>query len=252
MRALILLPLLLSLGCSDPFDEAQKEGSIEAYETFLADNPNSPFRLQGEIALEELYLEKARTDGTLEAYDTYIEKFPKGQHIDKARDERREFLFSWADKQDTSEGWETFLEEYPTGNKKMQETARKRLRMAESKDLISIGPVELEQVNLAENPDGPLDGWGFYAEVTNKGKQPIEFLNLRIRYLDGAGEELDHRDWPAVSPNPPQGLPQREEFYKPIKPGETRTWEWTSGDMPAGWAKKASVTPIDIRWDDGT
>ena len=112
MRALILLPILLSLGCSDPFDEAQKEGSIEAYETFLADNPNSPFRLQGEIALEELYLEKARTDGTLEAYDTYIEKFPKGQHIDKARDERREFLFSWADKQDTSEGWETFLEEY--------------------------------------------------------------------------------------------------------------------------------------------
>lgn len=248
MRSLFLLPLLFALACADPFAEAQKQDTIEAYETFLAESPNSPFRLQGQIRLEELYLEKARTDASLEAYDVYLQKFPEGQLVEKAREERREFLFNWADKEDTPDGWNKYLSEYPSGDKKKQQAARKRLRMAESKDKIALGPVEMEQVNLAENPDGPLDGWGFYVEVSNKGELPIEYLNLRIRYLDENGEELDHRDWPAVSPTPPQGLPQREEFYQPIKPGESRTWEWTSGDLPGGWAKKASVTPIDIRW----
>lgn len=248
MRSLLVLPLLLALACTDPFAEAQKQDTIEAYEKFLAESPNSQYRLQGQIRLEELYLQKARTDATLEAYDVYLQKFPEGQLVDKAREERREFLFNWADREDTPEGWNKYLSEYPTGDKKKQQEARKRLRMAESKDLIALGPVEMEQVNLAENPDGPLDGWGFYVEVTNKGDKPIEYLNLRIRYLDEAGKELDNRDWPAVSPTPPQGLPQREEFYQPIKPGETRTWEWTSGDLPGGWAKKASVSAIDIRW----
>ncbi len=243
-----MLPLMFAFACSDPFAEAQEANTIEAYEKFLAESPNSQYRLQGEIRLEELYLEKARTDATLDAYDVYLQKFPEGKLVDKAREERREFLFNWSDSEDTPEGWQKYLDQYPTGDKKKQQTARKRLRMAESKDLIAIGPVEMEQVNLAENPDGPLDGWGFYAEVSNKGDKAIEFLNLRIRYLDENGAELDSRDWPAVSPTPPQGLPQREEFYEPIKPGDTRTWEWTSGDMPGGWAKKASVTAIDIRF----
>ena len=248
VRSLLLLPLLFAFACSDPFAEAQKTDTIEAYETFLAANPNSNYRLQGEIRVEELYLEKARTEATLEAYDVYMSKFPEGKLVEKAVEERREFLFNWADREDTPDSWNKYLTEYPTGDKKKSQEARKRLRMAESRDQIGLGPVEMEQVNLAENPDGPLDGWGFYTEVTNKGDKPIEYLNIRIRYLDGDGKELDHRDWPAVSPTAPQGLPQRDEFYQPIKPGESRTWEWTTGDMPAGWSKKATVSPIDIRW----
>ncbi len=120
--------------------------------------------------------------------------------------------------------------------------------MAESKDLISIGPVEMEQVNLAENPEGPLDGYGFYVDVTNTGEKPIVSLTLEISYLNVDGRTLDRKFWPAVAPRLPGGLPMAEGFSKPIAPGEVRTWEWTDGDLPEAWSKKVKVYPISIRF----
>ena len=252
MRSLLttlFIPLLaLQLACADPFSAAQTQDTIEAYETFLAQNESSPFRIQAETRLEELYLEKARTSGSLEAYDIYLQKFPKGRLVEKGTEERREFLFGWADSQDTPEAWQKFLDEYPSGNRKMKDKARKRMRMAEHRSEIGVGPVETRQVNLAEDPEGPLDGWGFYVDVTNNGTQPLEMLMMRIRYLDDAGKSLDEKDWPVCAKRAPGGLPQVESFYLPLKPGETRTWEWTTGDMPAGWSKKVQVVPVDLKF----
>ncbi|MEC8423502.1 MAG: hypothetical protein VX000_06975 [Myxococcota bacterium] len=41
-------------------------------------------------------------------------------------------------------------------------------------------------------------------------------------------------------------IPMPREYYKPILPGETRRWEWTTGDMPTGWSKRVRVKPVDI------
>ena len=35
----------------------------------------------------------------------------------------------------------------------------------------------------------------------------------------------------------PGGIPIEEEFKQPLKPGESRTWVYTTGDLPADWAK---------------
>lgn len=250
MRALLLLlPLAVALSaCQTPFAKAQEEDSIEAYEAFLQAQPNSPFVTQAEIRLEELYLEKAREDKTLEAYDAYLERYPKGQHTEKATEERRDFLFGWASEQDTVEAWQKFLDEYPTGDRKLKVEARQRLNMAQNRDLVTIGPVSIEQVNLAENPDGPLDGWGFYADVTVAGDKDVKELDLEVAYLGAEGQVLDTREWPVVAPRLPGNLPVEEEFKVPMKPGETRTFEWTTGDLPAGWAKKARLRPVDIEF----
>lgn len=245
----LLFPLLLSLAaCTDPFAAAQEANTIEAYESFLASNPNSPFVTQASIRLEELYLEKARTEKTLEAYDVYLDKYPKGTLREKAVEERRTFLFDWAGEQGTAEAWQKFLDEYPTGDRKLKQEARKRLNMAQHKDLVSIGPVSIEQVNLAENPDGPLDGWGFYADVTVSGDKEVAELVLEVSYLGAEGQVLDTREWPVVAPRLPGNLPVEEEFKVPMKPGETRTFEWTAGDMPAGWSKKARLRPVEIEF----
>lgn len=250
MRALaLLLPLTLALSaCQDPFAAAQEANSIEAYEAFVAENPNSPFVTQAQIRLEELYLEKARAEKTLEAYDVYLEKFPKGKLKDKAVDERRQFLFDWAGEQDTAEAWQKFLDEYPSGDRKLKQEARQRLNMAQNKDLVTVGPVSIEQVNLAEMADGPLDGWGIYADVTVGGDKEVAKLVMEVAYLGAEGQVLDAREWPAVAPALPGNIPVEEEFKVPMKPGETRTFEWTTGDLPAGWAKKARIRPVDIQF----
>ena len=244
----ILLFAFTLSACSDPYGDAQKADTIAAWEAFIKDNPKNPKRSLGEVRLEELYLKAARDGKTLEGYDTYLEKFPKGQMAAAAKTERREFLMEWARETDTPDAWKKYIQEYPTGNSKAQREAKRRLNMAENKGAIEFGPIKMEQVNLAEDPNGPLNGYGFYVDVTNKSEKAIERLNVQISYLDDNGKSLKKASWPAVAQRLPAGLPMPEGFNKPIAPGESRQWEWTDGEMPSGWSKKAKVTATDIKF----
>ena len=242
-----LLSMLLS-GCSDPYMAAQKADSISAWEQFIAENPKNPKRGMGQIRLEELYLKAARDAKSLEAYDTYLAKYPKGKMLETAHKERREFLLTWTREQDTVVSWEKYLAEYPASRSAGGREAKARLNMARHKGALTVGPVKMEQVNLAENPEGPMDGYGFYVDVTNNGDSPIQYLNMQISYLDEKGVTLSRSKWPAVATQLPASLPMEEGFDKPIAKGETRQWEWTSGKTPDGWAKKVSVIPVNIKF----
>lgn len=246
LRAVTVAVVLLSTACQDDFDKAQEAHTIEAYEQYLSENPDGTYAIQAKLALEDLFLQKAREDGTLEGYDAYLERFPDGQHKEKVMDERKQFLFDWAAETDTPEGWQRFLDEYPKGDKKLKQKARMRKRMAEHRDKVGIGPVEVEQVNLAENPDGPLDGWGFASEITNNGDLPIQKLMFEVHYLDDSGKSAGSEMWPVVAERLPGNLPMEEGFSEPIAPGKSRTFEYTTGDLPAGWSKKVKLVPIDI------
>jgi len=246
MMRMLLLVMLMGWGCADPFVDAQEANTIEAYETFVNENPNSPFLLQGQLRLEELYLEKARTDKTLEAYDAYLERYTTGKLWEKAVEERRTFLFNWAEDENTAAAWQKYIDEYPKGNRKMMVTARTRLQMAAHRDAVGLGPVTMEMVNLAEDPDGPLNGYGFFVDVTNNGDKPISKLVLSLSYLGENGNVLSRDEWPAVATRLPGNLPMEEGFADPILPGQDRVWEWTTGDVPAGWTKKTSIAAVAI------
>ena len=248
MRAapLILSLALLLSACADPFSTAQKADTIEAWETFIAENPDSPRVLQARNRAEELLLEKARTEKSLAVYDEYMEKYPKGNLVKDASKERRELAWEQAAVSNTPEAWQKIIDVYAEGDRKMKKDAQKRLNMAQNISIVTVGPVSMEQVNLAEMADGPLDGWGFYADVTVAGDKEVKRLVMEVAYLGASGEILDKKQWPLVAPALPGNMPVEESFKVPMKPGETRTFEWTSGDMPPGWAKKATITPVDI------
>jgi len=247
MIRFVFLSALL-LGCGDPYGDAQKADTIAGWEKFVEENPRSPKLGMGQIRLEELYLEAARTAKTLEAYDTYLAKFPKGKMVTAATDERREFLIEWARQTDTVEAWEKYLDNYPATRSKGGKEAKRRLHMARHKDKIELGPIKMEQVNLAEDPTGPLNGYGFYVDVTNKGDKAIAHLGLKIHYLNADGNSVGSGSWPVVAPRLPGGLPMPEGFDKPIHPGQTRQWEWTDGDFPKDWAKKTRLVTTRIKF----
>lgn len=243
---LLLAAFLFTAGCENAFDKAQEAHTIEGYEEYLKNNPDGARTLEANLALEDLYLEKARNDGNLEGYDSYVERFPKGRHLEKVMEERKQFLFDWAAEKDTPEAWQKFLDEYKSGAKKLRTKAKQRKRMAENRDKVAFGPVEVEQVNLAENPDGPLDGWGFTADVTNNGTEAIQYLMVELQYLNDAGKAAKSEQWPAVATRLPGNLPMEEGFSDPIQPGASRTFNFTTGDLPAGWSKKVKLVPVDI------
>lgn len=241
MRTACLLFALTLAACADPFAAAQKADTIEAYEQYLADHAEGRFAIQAKARLEQLYLEKARAEKSLEAYDAYLARFPEGALHDKALTEREEFLFEWARATDTLAAWEKFLEEYPRAHKDRRNKARNMVGVHGYRQHLHIGEVTIEQVNLAEDPEGPKDGWGFRADVTNNGPSVIASLWLTIDYLDAEGRALDSREWPVVAPRFP--VPMEEEHLLPMKPGETRQWFWSTGNLPETWSQQVRLYP---------
>ncbi len=244
---------LLMLACGTSFSEVQKTDSIEAYEAWIAENPGSPQMTLAEIRVEELYLEKAREDQTLEAYDIYLGKYGDtgGRLAEKAREERETFLFGWAQEENTIGSWQTYLDEYPNGGGKEGRKNRKestaRINVLGYHANLDIGPVEVEAVNLAEDPDGPLNGWLFIADVTNNGDEALSMLNMELQYLNAEGKVIESDRWPLVAPQAPGNLPIEEEWKVPVQPGETRTYSYmdTAPQAP-GWSKKAKLVPVNV------
>ncbi len=231
--------LMAWVGCSDPFVVAQGEDTIEAFEKYLAENPNGRFTMEATDRLETLYLQKAASEKSLEAYDAYLKRFPKGNQRDKALAEREKFLFAWAKEQGNVQAWERFLEEYPRADKKRKRVAKRMIEVHAYLPNLEVGEVEQKQVNMAEDPEGPLNGWGWTVSVTNKGSKRIKDLRMAIQYLGSEGQVLDEREWPVVVPT--WQTPLEAERFEVFEPGQTRTWEWTDGDMPAAWSQKVNV-----------
>ncbi len=253
-----LLALFVLPACGPSYYEAQKVDTIEAYETFLTAKPNDSQAYPAKMRLEELYLEQAEAQKTLEAYDGFLEKFPNSTLKDNALAQREAFLYQWATDENSIEALERYLEEYPRGKKKRKTDVRKRINVLGYIHNLVIGEVTITPVNLAEDPEGPMNGFAITAPVTNKGSQTVETLELELRFLNNAGEVMMAKRWPVVAPKLPGNLPVEEEFKVPVKSGETRdlyytTWdpgtESPTGDKGSGsWSRKVQLVPTHIRF----
>ncbi len=246
MRA-VLLPLLLLLAC-DGFGDVQRADTIDGYETWLTENPGHTKAFEANIRLEELYLAKARESGTLDTWDEYLKRWPKGHHHEAALKEREGHLFAWAQWEANEAGWKRYLTEYAKGFPKHTAVARAGLKATAYATNLSITDVVARKINLAEDPEGPLDGMAFTSEITNNGDQTIEALWFVLHYLDEAGKSVGSRKWPVVAPYAEFPVPIEEERTVPMKPGETRTWEWWAGDFPKSYAGKTRLVPMRIRF----
>lgn len=241
------LALALALTACDNFSAVQAEDTIEAYEQYIADNPDSRMLLQAQERLQTLYLEKAKEEKTLEAYDAYLERFPEGMYVDKAMKEREEFLYAWAASEDSAESWQKYLEEYPRADRKKKKQARDRIAVAAYEANLVQGEPKRERVNLAEDPEGPKNGWGISVDITNEGDKVIEDLRYRIRFYDAEGELIGDKVWPVVAQN--WGIPMEDEKKVPMKPGETRTWYWMDAFPEEDWKGTVKLTPVRITFE---
>lgn len=258
-KSLALFAMLVLSACGGPnYYEAQKLDTIEAYETFITAKPNDPQTFPAKMRLQELYFEAAKKAGTLEAYDAFLARFPDSTLKDQAVDAREESLYQWAITTNTEASLATYMAEYPRGKKKRKTDVRKRIAVLGYADKLAIGEVTITPVNLAENPDGPLDGFAIEAPVTNNGPKVIETLELELAFINGLGEDMMVKRWPVVAPNLPGNMPVEDEFKVPLKSGETRglyytTWdpgtESPTGDKGAGtWSKQVRLTPTHIKF----
>lgn len=243
------LALALALVGCDPFMDVQDADTIEAYEGYLAEHPDNANAFKARIRLEELYLAKAEASEDPADWDLYLDKFPDGTHHDKAVRLREEHLFAWATAEGTEAAWATFVEAYPKAKQGRNKKARDALAAMTYLPKLAFAEPVIAKTNLAEDPDGPLDGWKMDVDVTNNGDKTVATLWFRVHYLGADGTSLGSREWPIVAPYANWPVPIEEERTVPMKPGETRTWTWSTGDLPDGWANKIRLEPFRIRFD---
>lgn len=238
MRTFLVVGFMLA-GCSDPFAAANEADTIEAYDKYLQENPDGRFVIQARSRLETLLLEKAKETRSIEAYDQYLERFPEGALRDEGQAEREALLFDLAKQENTEAAWKRYLDEYPKARKERKQTATRMLKVHRYLPELDVTAPRVQQINLAEDPNGPLDGWGVEVDVTNKGDKTFSDLRLTVQYLTPEGGVASEREWPLVAEY--WAVPATDEQKAPFQPGDTRTWEWTTGDVPSNWDRKVRV-----------
>ena len=241
------LVALLSLGACDPYPQVKRDDTIEAYETYLKEHPNSRNVMKANTRLQQLYWEKAEAAKTLEAYDEYMERFPDGIFREKAYKNREKHLWEWAEAENTVESWQKYIDTYPSFDTKKAKKAKSAREVMEHAPNLPMGKLEMAKANLAEDPEGPLNGYMFSVDVTNNTDKTIVYLGMRIRFYDADGKRVGSEKWAVVSSN--FGIPVEEEKKIPIKPGETRKWELLT-DVPDGFAEKADLAYTGIKFEE--
>lgn len=236
MRSLLVASLLFLVAC-DPFAAAQKEDSIEGWEQFIEANPASPWLPQAKDRLELLVFEQAKEQNTLPAYDAWLERFPRSRMRDEVIDAREGSLYAWAEAQDTTEAWDVFLSEYDNSRRKT--TAQRHRRAAEHRPNLRIDNPRSSRTNLAEDPEGPLNGWLLEADVTNTGEVALS----RVILSPKEPAALDTLEWPVAART--WTLPLTEAQQQPLRAGETRTWSWTTDDLPEDWSGTLGLVLVD-------
>ena len=243
----LLLALGAALGCADPYGDAKKADTIDAFEAYLATDPSGTSRMMADTRLEELLVARAGETKAVADYDKIITRYPRSKKIKDMKAARATRAFEAAETDGGAAAWEAFLKENDFADAALKKRAKTNIEVAKYRDQLPISEPLVEQVNLAEDPAGPKDGWGVSVNVTNNAGVSFDYFILELQYLDDAGKKIGVTSYPLVASSGPQGMPIEERLTLPLKPGETRYWQYTTGEPPTGWTQKVRVVPSNLK-----
>ncbi len=248
MTPTIALLLLLS-ACADPFGDAQAADTIEAWDKFLTEGATGSEKMRAESRLEQLLVLRAEETKAVVDYDALLKRFPTSRRKKDMEAGRGNAAFAIAEESGTTEAWRTFITENPAADGKLRKRAKAMVDVAAYSAVLIIGEPTVAEVNLANNPSGPKDGWGVTAPITNNGTVALEYASMELVFRDAAGKKLWAVNYPIAAPTGPGGMPIEEELTKPLAPGETRTWSYSTGEVPNGWldGRKVSLQLVSAR-----
>ena len=266
------LPLAVALSfsqlaCSDPFGDAQRTNTVDAFEQFITENGKSARVFEARMAIERLMVEQARASQKVEDFDAYLTRFKKDPPSKKTyRDviaERKDALWNMALNSNAIEDWERFIEEYKIESPKDVRIAKQRLTIAKYLKNLKMDPIEKTQVNVSGDENGPLNGWEFSTKITNSGDKDIKTLRLRLSFLDADGMIVDRKDFAVIGcgdycqrmfvfddPSYAKAEPELDRIRPPMKAGKARDFIVQTGNLPPSWSKKIRTDFVSITFED--
>ncbi len=231
---LFALSFLLACGEGAALHSAERENSPEGYETFLQDYPDSAEAPELLVKIESLRWERAKASRNPETLRDYLARHPDGANVTAAR--KLEDVVSWqvADATKMADAYKSYLDLHPNG--RWFDEASAAYGKSEYVANMVVGEPKIEQVNTAQDPKGPLNGWGVEADVTNSGDQRLRTVEMAVDFLGASGDVVRTDTWYTVvqSLGP---LPVQPHLLPIMEPAETRAFRWTTAESPDGWAE---------------
>lgn len=239
---------LLLAGCDSQqsaLREAQVAGTPEAYEAFLAQYPDSVYAESVRKDIEEIRYGRAKDGNQSALWREYLEHHPEGKYVKTARKMEDEVSFNEANETRTAAAYQAYLDSHPSGE--FVRTARGEMDELGYLDKVTIDNYRVEKVNLAKDPKGPLNGWGMYADVHNKGDRIIIEAQLELQFTDATGKVLDTRKWWVVAEEL-VGMPTPPRIQPPLRPENSREFQFTTGEPPEGWNESFKLEVTNLRF----
>lgn len=113
---LVFFVILAISNCSkqkSPLEKAKDIGTIEAFENFISENPESEFIIEAQMTLDSLRFEKISKSDSIETFESLIANYPQSRFIQQAKDSIMSIHFHEAQSTNTILAYETFIEKYP-------------------------------------------------------------------------------------------------------------------------------------------
>lgn len=242
---MLVLAMMACLGPS--YEGAMRADTIEAYEEFLKADPDSPYTQPSEKRLEELYYERAVSENSLAGWEAYTTRWALGgPHHAEGLKKHAGFAWKAALADGSPAAMKAYLEKFGKADQTLAARATGLLAVQEYGKL-ELSEPRVEPINLGEDPKGEKNGWGVSVDVKNAGEATFAFVRLTVEWQAPEGTEIATRDYPLVSDH--WNVPATEAQTLPLKPGETRTWQWTEDYkvLPPGTPPKAKVYPSGLR-----
>lgn len=153
------LALIIVSGCATTgshWQGAGRLGTIEAYETFLRQHPNSEYSLQARSRLAALYEEKewnrGKQQNTIAAYESFLARYPKGAFTSMANTKLETLYYDNARAKDDLNKYADFLRRYP--NSTFKNSILQRVEALLFQSAKSIYTVLALEDFLRKFPDG--------------------------------------------------------------------------------------------------
>jgi len=249
---LLVLFAAFALGLSaceaTELQDARLKDTPAAYEAFLQQHPDSAEAGALHQRIDELRFAAANKAGTAAALQEYLYLHPQGTSRAAALVAEEELAFSEAAAANTAEAVATYLSTHPKGAS--VKDANSLLDRLLYRERIGVQKVRIEKINMANNADGPLDGWAVLADVVNEGHRTVSLVEVHVDLLDPAGKAAGPKNkWWAVAPDL-GGFPTPETMKPVLAPGDSRAFRWTTAAVPENWSQEVRLRVSEVRFED--
>lgn len=245
----LLSLLVLSLSACEgmALRDARVKDSPEALQSFLQQYPESSAAEELRKRIDELHFAEAVETNTSAAFESYLQLHPQSASREEALRAIEALAFTEAQASGTAEAMQDYLEAHPNGASHKE--ASDILDRLLYRDRIEIQNLRVEQVNLANNPEGPLDGWGVFADIANQGRRTVSLIQVHIDLLDASGKAAGPENkWWAVAPDL-GAFPTPEAIKPPLAPGASRAFRWSTSETPQDWSQKVNLRVTEVRFE---